>query len=66
MTTPKLHPDLSEFLCCLDDHGVRFLVLGGHVLATLGRPRFTDDLDVLVEPTKANALRLAKALAAFG
>jgi hypothetical protein len=41
-------------------------VLGGHVLATLGRPRYTDDLDVLVEPTKANASRLAKALAAFG
>jgi hypothetical protein len=45
---------------------VRFLVLGGHVLATLGRPRYTDDLDVLVEPTTANATRLAKALDAFG
>jgi hypothetical protein len=45
---------------------VRFLVLGGHVLATLGRPRYTDDLDVLVEPTKANAGRLARALGAFG
>ena len=66
MTTPKLHPDLKEFLCCLADHRVRFIVLGGHVLATLGRPRYTDDLDVLVEPTKANAARLAEALAAFG
>lgn len=66
MTTPKLHPDLKEFLCCLVDHRVRAIVLGGHVLATLGRPRFTDDLDVLVEPTKANAARLAKALHAFG
>jgi hypothetical protein len=66
MTTPKLHPDLKEFLCCLADHRVRFVVLGGHVLATLGRPRYTDDLDVLVEPTKANATRLAKALTAFG
>jgi hypothetical protein len=66
MTTPKLHPDLKEFLCCLVDHRVRAIVLGGHVLATLGRPRFTDDLDVLVEPTKANAARLAKAFRAFG
>lgn len=66
MTTPKLHPDLRAFLCCLADHRVRFVVLGGHVLATLGRPRFTDDLDVLVEPTKANAARLAVALTAFG
>ena len=66
MTTPKLHPDLKEFLCCLVDHRVRAVVLGGHVLATLGRPRYTDDLDVLVEPTKANAARLARALRAFG
>lgn len=66
MTTPKLHPDSREFLCCLADHRVRFVVLGGHVLATLGRPRYTDDLDVLVEPTTANASRLAKALTAFG
>ena len=66
MKTPKLHPDLKEFLCCLVDHRVRAIVLGGHVLATLGRPRFTDDLDVLVEPTRANAARLARALHAFG
>lgn len=66
MTIPKLHPDSSAFLSCLADHGVRFVVLGGHVLATFGRPRYTDDLDVLVEPTKANASRLAEALAAFG
>ncbi len=54
------------YLCCLDDHGVRFVVLGGHVLATLGRPRYTDDLDVLVEPTKANGARLAEAFRTFG
>jgi hypothetical protein len=66
MKTPKLHPDLKGFLFCLADHRVRFVVLGGHVLATLGRPRYTDDLDVLVEPTNANAVRLAKALGDFG
>lgn len=66
MTTPKLHPDLSAFLCCLADHRVRFLVIGAHVLATLGRPRYTDDLDVWVEPTAANAKRLARALESFG
>jgi predicted nucleotidyltransferase len=66
MTTPKLHPDLSAFLCCLSEHRVRFLVIGAHVLATLGRPRYTDDLDLWVEPTKPNAKRLAEALDAFG
>jgi hypothetical protein len=66
MKTPRLHRDLSAFLRCLTAHRVRFVVLGGHVLALLGRPRFTDDLDVLVEPTRANAERLALALVAFG
>jgi hypothetical protein len=66
MTIPKLHPDLSAFLCCLTRHRVRFVVIGAHVLATLGRPRYTEDLDVLVEPTAANAKRLAAAFRDFG
>ena len=66
MTTPKLHPDLSAFLSCLARHRVRFVVIGAHVLATLGRPRYTDALDVLVEPTAANARRLASAFRDFG
>ncbi len=66
MKTPKLHPDLSAFLSCLTRHRVRFVVIGAHVLAALGRPRYTDDLDVLVEPTQANAKRLAAAFRDFG
>lgn len=41
-------------------------MVGGHALAAHGRPRFTEDLDVLVEPTRANARRLGAALADFG
>jgi hypothetical protein len=61
MKTLNLHPDFREFLFCLLDHKVRFLVAGAYVLAVLGRPRVTDDLDVLVQPTVANAKRLADA-----
>jgi hypothetical protein len=42
------------------------VVAGAYVLATLGRPRYSDDLDILVEPTADNANRLADALRAFG
>jgi hypothetical protein len=66
MKTPQLHPDLKEFLLCLRGHDVVFVVIGAHVLATLGRPRYTGDIDVLVQPTKANAKRLARALGEFG
>ncbi|MDH5675466.1 MAG: nucleotidyltransferase [Myxococcales bacterium] len=65
-TTPKIPPDLREFLFCLLDHGVRFVVAGAYVLATLGRPRYSEDLDLLVEPTPDNAGRLAEALRSFG
>jgi hypothetical protein len=49
----SFHPVFSEFLSTLVSSRVRFLVVGGHALALHGRPRYTDDLDVWVEPTPA-------------
>lgn len=50
----------------LKRHGFRFLLVGAHALAAHGRPRATQDLDVLVAPTPANARRVAAALVEFG
>ena len=47
-------------------HRVRFLIVGAHALGVIGRIRATKDLDLLVEPTAANARRVAAALADFG
>ena len=47
-------------------HRVRFLIVGAHALAVIGRIRATKDLDLLVEPTRVNAKRLCAALADFG
>ncbi|MFT3839783.1 MAG: hypothetical protein QM723_22545 [Myxococcaceae bacterium] len=44
----------------------RYVVVGGQALAAAGKPRFTQDLDILVEPGAANAARVADALTAFG
>ena len=62
----KLQPDFKEFLRLLLSHRVRFVIVGAHALAAHGKPRFTGDIDVFVEPTKANAARLLGALADFG
>ncbi len=62
----KLHADFKEFLRLLISHRVRFVVVGAHALAAHGSPRYTGDLDVLVEPSAANARRLIAALDAFG
>ena len=62
----KLPPDWSEFIGLLSAHGVRFIVVGAHALAAHGRPRATQDIDILVEPTAQNASRVCAALADFG
>ena len=61
-----LHADWKEFLSLLNSHRVRFVVVGAHALAAHGQPRFTGDLDVLVEPTPTNAKRVLEVLRAFG
>lgn len=58
--------DFEELLACLTARSVRFVVVGGHALAFHGRPRFTKDLDLLVEPSPGNARNLVLALSDFG
>lgn len=61
-----LPPDFLELLSCFATARCRYVVVGGQALAAAGHPRFTQDLDLLVEPTPANARRVGAALAAFG
>jgi hypothetical protein len=62
----ELNRDWTEFLSALIAHRVRFVLVGGHAVAGHGQPRLTEDLDVFVEPTVANARQLRAALVAFG
>jgi hypothetical protein len=59
-------PDWREFIGLLNSNRVRFVVVGAHAVAAAGRPRATQDLDILVEPTERNADRLGRALRGFG
>jgi hypothetical protein len=61
-----LPSDWSELLRLLRAHRVRFLIVGAHALAAHGRPRYTADLDLFVEPSERNARRLLGALEEFG
>ena len=45
---------------------VEFVVIGALAVAAHAEPRFTEDLDVLVRPVRANGVRLRKALVSFG
>ena len=57
--------DYEEFIAALNDHGVRYLVVGAHALAVHAKPRATKDLDIWLEPTPDNARRLLAAIGVF-
>lgn len=58
MDPRSLTRDFSEFLQLLNDHGVEYLVIGGHAVAFHGYPRATAHLDVWVSLDRENANRL--------
>jgi hypothetical protein len=60
------HPEWTELLESLLSHRVRFLIVGAHALAIIGRPSATRDLAILLEPTSANAKRFGAAVAEYG
>ncbi len=62
----RLPLEWTELIASLISHRVRFLLVGAHALAAHGRPRATQDLDLLIEPSRANCRRLGQALGAFG
>lgn len=61
-----LNDDWNDFLRALTSAGTRYLLIGGHALAVHAEPRFTEDLDVFVQPSLANARKVRKALVDFG
>lgn len=61
-----LNPDFRDLFAAFNAAQVRYLLVGGYALAFHGRPRFTKDLDVWVEPASRNAKRVYSALEKFG
>lgn len=57
--------DVRDFLTALSAAGVRHVVVGAHALAAHGCVRATEDIDILVEPSRPNAERLAIAIKEF-
>jgi phage replication-related protein YjqB (UPF0714/DUF867 family) len=61
-----LNQDFKEFVQSLNENNARYLVIGGYAVAFHGYPRYTKDLDVWVESSQENAMRIVKALEQFG
>ncbi len=61
-----MNSDFRELLQCFAKHRVRYLVVGGYAVIQYAEPRFTKDLDLWIEPSTANARRVARAFHEFG
>ena len=60
------NPDFKEFVQLLNLFQVRYLVIGGYAVAYHGHPRYTKDLDIWLDVSKANARRMIAVLSEFG
>lgn len=61
-----MNADFRELLLELNAHDVEYLVVGAHALAAYGYVRATKDLEVWLRAEPENAVRVMKALMAFG
>src|SRR6266496_2955897 len=61
-----INQDFSDLFAALNAEGARYLLVGGYAVAVHAVPRFTKDLDIWIDPTRANARRVYTALANFG
>jgi predicted nucleotidyltransferase len=62
----NLPKNFLEFSQKLNEHKVRYLIVGGYAVIYHGYPRSTVDFDVFVAMDKQNAVRLSRAIADFG
>ncbi len=61
-----LNQSFREFIESLNYNQVRYLVIGGYAVALHGHPRYTKDMDVWIEMSAENAIKVIKALEQFG
>lgn len=65
-TQAMLNTDFLDFLALLNQHQVRYLIVGGYAVAVHGHPRYTKDIDIWLEISLENAKNLLAALQDFG
>ena len=58
--------DFKDLFKTLNTFKVKFLIVGAYAVTYYREPRFTKDVDILVEPSRENAERVYRALVKFG
>ena len=60
-----LNDDFRDFLKCLNDVGVDYLLIGGHAVAYHGYVRPTTDMDIWIALDRSNAEKVVAAIRNF-
>lgn len=61
-----LAEDFEDFVKLLNQYKVEYMVVGGYALAFHGKPRHTGDLDIWINISEDNALRMLEVIGDFG
>src|ERR1017187_10963852 len=62
----QLSKDLREFVELLNSRKIKYLLVGGHAVAFHGHPRYTADVDFLIDTSAENAALMAEVIGEFG
>ncbi|OGR52268.1 MAG: hypothetical protein A3I11_05470 [Elusimicrobia bacterium RIFCSPLOWO2_02_FULL_39_32] len=62
----RVEKDYEEFLRLLNKHKVKYCIVGGFAVGFHAFPRYTKDIDILVEPTLVNGRKICDVLKEFG
>lgn len=62
----NIEKDFEEFIKLLNKHKVKYCIVGSYAVAFHRKPRYTKDVDVLIEPDLKNSIRILAALKEFG
>ena len=50
----------------INKHRVRYCIIGSYAVASYARPRYTKDIEILIESNAENSIRVVRASKAFG
>jgi hypothetical protein len=62
-TRPATWEDLKQLARYLREEGAEYALIGGYAIAAHGYNRFSEDIDLLVNPSRENTARWIRALA---
>lgn len=62
----RVEKDYEELFKLFNKHRVRYCIIGSYAVAFYARPRYTKDIDILIEPSVGNSRRVVRALNEFG